>query len=267
MNNKPKIIEDKPAIGKIIENRKDAASLVFSLFKNLIGFIPAVGPVLGAGTGVLGDYYNHKVTKKREEEVSSCIENINKRLAGVEIKQEAVDYVEKSLVFRLEEITIKLITNPDKDFDELIADFVAGALTDLNTPPETKDLILSTLLNLDSVDIKILKELDRHFVLNLDPSKTNTGVTRDSLYTLLKDSGLDRGVIGRSIQRLQSQYIIQPLVSGSSGIHEVPSAEDLYQGKSGSQFDSPSGFVNTDFGRIFMNFLKIGSTMKGKVGI
>src|SRR5260221_91138 len=245
MNNKLTRIRKGQLLTKVIEDKQDLKSLIGAIFKNSLAQIP----IYGAGVGALGDYVSKKVTRKREEEINSCIEKINNRIDGVEIKQSAIDYVEKSIVFRLEELTIKLITNPEKGFDEIIAEFVSSALTDLDTPPDTKDLILSTLLNLDSVDLKDLKGMDSHFVSNLDNSKTNTGVTRDSLYTLLKEVGLDRITIGRSIQRLESQYIIQPLSSSSSGIHEVPSAADLYEGRSGTQFDSPSGFVNTDFGR------------------
>lgn len=263
MNNKLKKIQDESLPSKFIEDKKDLRSLMMAILKNVLGQIP----IYGAGVGALADYYYAKVTKKREQEVNLCIDKINKRIDGLEIKQAAIDYVEKSLVFRLEELTLKLITNPDKGFDEVIADFVASALTDLDTPPAKKDLILSTLLNLDSIDLKVLKTLDSHFVSNLDKSKTNRGVTRDSLYTLLKDSGLDTIVISRSIQRLQSQYLIQPLNTSTASIQEVPNADELYNGKRSPQFDSPGGFVNTDFGRDFMNFLKISSKMKGEVGI
>lgn len=256
-SNKLQKQEVKILVEKITEAKEDARSLAISLFKNLIGFIPIYGPALGAASGILADYYDAKVTKKRKEEVNACIQAINKRLTGVEIRQEATDYIEKSIVFRLEEITIKLITNPGKGFDEVIAEFVANALIDLKTPPETKDLILSTLLNLDSIDVLVLKTMDKHFLSNLKSETAPQGVTRDSISTLLKEAKIDEAVINRSLQRLQSEYLIQPMKVSAPALTAGPTSDELYNGKRPDQYDAPGGYVNTDFGRLFIKFLKL----------
>lgn len=238
-----------------IEDKEDVISLTTAFFKNVLGQVPG----LNIFTGTIADYYDAKVTKKREKEIKSCLGGINKRLEGIEIKQGAVEYFEKFLVFQLEKITAKLISNPSRGFDEILAEFVANALSDLETPPETKDLILSSLLSLDSVDLLVLKTMDKHFLSNLHNDKGPQGVTRDSISTLLKDRKIDEVVINRSFQRLQSEFIIQPMKVSTSAVTEAPTSDELYKGKRPDQYDAPGGYVNTDFGRIFMKFLKLSN--------
>lgn len=249
---------------EIIENitvgdKKEVVSIVGLLLHNLAS---AVVPGYSVGAGTIKDYYDQKVNKKRQQEIDSFLSNLNDRLTSVEIKQEAIDYLENSIVFRLEEITHKLLTNPGRGFDEVISEFVANALQNMDLHPKTKDLILSTLLSLDSVDILVLKTMDKHFLSNLPKNGGGgaKGVTRDSICTLLKDRKMDEAIIDRSIQRLQSESLIQPMKVSASVIREVSTADQLYVGKRPDQYDTPGGFINTKFGRIFINFLKLNDT-------
>lgn len=246
-------IKDNGIVGKVVERKEDIKIVAQSLIKNIASQIP----VLGVATDTAADYLAAMVNKKRDDAVNSFISNINKRLEAVEVKQEAIDYFENSIVFRLEEVTIKIISNPDKGYEEILAEYVASALSDLKTPPETKDLILSTLLSLDSVDLLVLKTMDKHFIANLHGRNGARGVTRDSLATLLKESGIDDALINRSIQRLQSEFVIQPLKVSVPALTESPTADELYKGKRPAQYDATEGYVNTDFGRVFINFLKL----------
>ncbi|MCB9823468.1 hypothetical protein H6802_00700 [Candidatus Nomurabacteria bacterium] len=249
------------SVGKVldnatVDNKEEVVSLTGHFFHNLAQYI---FPFYQLTLGTWKDYVDEKINKKREAEIDSCIEHINKRLNGVELKQEAVDYFEDSIVFRLEDITRKLLTHPGRGFDEVIAEFVATALQNLDVHPQTKDLVLSTLLNLDSVDLLVLKTMDQHFLSNLPKNGGNgaKGVTRDSICTLLKDRAIDEAVIDRSIQRLQSESLIQPMKVSSPMVAEAPTADELYKGKRPDQFDYPGGYINTGFGRVFINFLKL----------
>lgn len=239
-----------------VDNKEEVVSLTGHFFHNLAQYI---FPFYQLTVGTWKDYVDAKINKKREAEINSCIAHINSRLENVEIKQEAVDYFEDSIVFQLEDITRKLLTNPGRGFDEVIAEFVANALQNMDVHPKTKDLVLSTLLSLDSVDLLVLKTMDKHFLSNLPQNGGNgaRGVTRDSICTLLKDRGMDEAVIDRSIQRLQSESLIQPMKISSPAITEAATAEELYKGKRPDQYDAPGGFINTGFGRVFINFLKL----------
>lgn len=259
-----KINHLKKTVGDVIQNitvdnKKEFISVMGLLFHNLAS---AIVPGYAVGAGTIKDYYDQKVNQKRQEEIDKFIGNLNHRLSSVELKQEAIDYFENSIVFNLEEITRKLLTNPGRGFDEVIAEFVASALQNLDLHPQTKDLVLSTLLSLDSVDLLILKTMDQHFLSNLPQNGGNgaKGVTRDSICTLLKERKLDEAVIDRSLQRLQSESLIQPMNVSAPAITEAPTADELYKGKRPVQYDSPGGFVNTGFGRVFIQFLKLNGT-------
>lgn len=249
------------SVGKVlqnatVDNKEEVISLTGHFFHNLAQYI---FPFYQLTVGTWKDYVDEKINKKREAELNSCMDQINKRLEGVEIKQEAIDYFETSIVFQLEDITRKLLTNPGRGFDEVIAEFVANALQNMEIHPKTKDLVLSTLLSLDSVDLLVLKTMDKHFLSNLPQNGGNgaKGVTRDSICTLLKDRKMDEAVIDRSIQRLQSESLIQPMKVSSPAITEAPTADELYKGKRPDQYDAPGGYINTGFGRVFINFLKL----------
>jgi len=239
-----------------VNNKEEVVSLTGHFFHNLAQYI---FPFYQLTIGTWKDYVDEKINKKREVEINSCIEYLNKRLKGIEIKQAAIEYFEDSIVFQLEDITRKLLTNPGRGFDEVIAEFVATALENMDIHPKTKDLVLSTLLSLDSVDVMVLKTMDKHFLANLpqNGSGGGKGVTRDSICTLLKDRKIDKAVIDRSIQRLQSESLIQPMKVSSRAITEAPTVEELYNGKRPDQYDFPGGYINTEFGRIFINFLKL----------
>lgn len=251
------------SVGKVlqnatVDNKEEVISLTGHFFHNLAQYI---FPFYQLTVGTWKDYVDEKINKKREAELNSCMDQINKRLEGVEIKQEAIDYFETSIVFQLEDITRKLLTNPGRGFDEVIAEFVANALQNMDIHPKTKDLVLSTLLSLDSVDLLVLKTMDKHFLSNLPQNGGNgaKGVTRDSICTLLKDREMDESVIDRSIQRLQSESLIQPMKVSSPAITEAPTADELYNGKRPDQYDAPGGYINTGFGRVFINFLKLNN--------
>ena len=108
-----------------VNNEKEFVGVIGLLLHNLAS---VVVPGYAVGVGTIKDYYDQKVNKKRQQEIDSLLEHLNRRLASVELRQEAVDYFETSIVFQLEEITRKLLTNPGRGFDELIAEFVASAL-------------------------------------------------------------------------------------------------------------------------------------------
>ena len=44
-----------------------------------------------------------------------------------------------------------------------------------------------------------------------------------------------------------------------SAITEAPTADELYNGKRPDQYDAPGGYINTGFGRVFINFLKLNN--------
>ncbi len=242
-----------------VGDKKEFVTVVGLLLNNLAS---EVVPGYTTGVGTVRDYYNLKVNRKRQEEVQSFLENLDIRLREVEMKQQSVEYFENTIVFQLEEIARKLLVNPGRGFDEFIAEFVANALNNIDLHPETKDLILSTLLRLDSIDLLVLKTMDNHFLSNLPKPGMNgaKGVTRDSICTLLKDRGIDEAVIDRSIQRLQSESIIQPMRVGSPMVTEASTSEELYNGKRPDQYDSPGGFVNTSFGRVFIDFMRLSDS-------
>jgi len=108
-----------------IEDKEDIVSLTTAFFKNLLGQVPG----LNIFTGTAADYYDARVTKRREKELKSFLTAINNRLAGVEMKQEAVEYFEESLVFKLEQINEKLISEPGKGFDEVLSKHVKISFT------------------------------------------------------------------------------------------------------------------------------------------
>jgi hypothetical protein len=241
-----------------VYNKEEVVSLTGHFFHNLAQFI---FPFYQLTAGTWKDYVNEKINKKRQEEITSCMDYINQRLNKVELTQDSIDYFEQTIVFRLEDITKKLLTSPGRGFDEIIAEFVASALTNMDVHPKTKDLVLSTLLNLDSIDLLVLKTMDNHFLSNLPKNGVNSakGVTRDSIFHLLKGRKIDESIVDRSIQRLQSESLIQPLKVIAPAATYAPTAKELYEGKRPDQHDATGGYVNTGFGRVFINFLKLST--------
>lgn len=247
-----KKIKNKPLIGRIVKDEKDVVTLVSLFFKNIIGQLPGWGII----SGTTADYYQEKIAQKRQNEVNSCIKKINQRLEGLEIKQEAIDYLENSLLFRLEEIILKLGTNPGKGFDEILADYVVSALSNLTDSPEAKDLILSSLLSIDSIDVKVMKKIDFQFKHILNSGKKQ-GASFIDIVTLMKSEQIDSVLISRSIQRLQSQDLIHPLNNNNATIQELPAQQELLEGVKSPQYYSQGGFVISAFGRRFLRFLKL----------
>ncbi len=250
--NKLKIIKEQPLIGRVVRNKEDLVTLTSLLFKNIAGQIAGIGIL----TGTAADYYQEKVSQKRQEELDSCIGKIHERLDGIEIKQEAVDYLENSLLFRLEEITQKLLTNPGKGFDILLAEYVSSALKDLDSSYEMKDLVLSSLLSIDSVDVSVLLQIDKQFK-HLLSQGNKRGASFADIVTLMDPQHIDGIIISRCIQRLESQDLIHPLNTNTATVQELPAQQELLEGKKSPQYYSQGGFVISAFGRTFLRFLKL----------
>ncbi len=234
-------------------NEEDINSLMIHVLHGMFSMYPLYAITMGA----YRSYIREKRGKQWQEEVNLFMAKIEQEIKRIEIKQEGITYFETSIIIHEEDILHKLATNPGKGFAEILAEFITNALQDLKTPPETKDFILATLLHLDHVDILVLKTLDKHLVSNL-PNHAE-GVTRDSICTLLKYKKIDleEAIIDRSLQRLQSEALVQPMRIHVPGGANAITAEEIYQGKRPDQYNSPGGFVNTSFGRIFINFLKL----------
>lgn len=238
----------------VVKGAEDIKLLTKAIFKNFIGLIPIPG--VGNTVSAAMDYYDAKVNKKREEEINSCFSRIEEKLKSIVLKQEAIDYFEKSLIFKYEEIMQKLLSNPGKGFDVLLADYVISALSDLSIPPDSKDLILSSLLLIDSVDVKVLIQVDKQFKHLLSSGNTR-GASFADIVTLMKPFQINEIMISRSIQRLQSQDLIHPLNNNTASIQELPAQKELLEGVKSPQYYSQGGFVISAFGRTFLRFLKL----------
>lgn len=255
-------IESKTMVGRVVENT-DIGIFAKSIIKNapnLISVIPGVGPVVAASAqtavGTVVDYWDDLRSKKREEEMASFNKKLDERLSHLEIKVEAKDYFENSIIFKYEDIKRKLFTEPGRGFDDLLAEFVATALSDLDTPVDAKDLILSTLLSIDSIDLKVLKQIDTQFKANVN-GNSSPGVKVDILEPLMKSSGVDSIMIGRALQRLQGQDLIYPVNPSQASAIEMPSKGALLEGAKSPQYYPASGFGISLFGRRFLRFLKL----------
>ncbi len=227
---------------------------------NLLSAIPGIGNLASASLqtvlGAATDYYEGVANERRLKELESFDKELDKRLSHLEIKDEAKEYWEGSIVFKREDIIRKLMTEPGKGFDILLAEYVASALNDLTTPPTTKDLILSSLLSIDSVDIKVFLQIDAQFKHLLETNQTR-GTSFADIVTLMKPAQIDEIMISRSIQRLESQDLIHPLNSNSASIQELPAQQELLEGVKSPQYYSQGGFVTSAFGRRFLRFLKL----------
>ncbi len=227
---------------------------------NLLSAIPGIGSVTGASLqtiiGTATDYYDSVTNERRFQELESFDKELDERLSHLEIKDEAIEYWEDTIVFKREDIMRKLITEPGKGFDVLLAEYVASALSDLSTPPAAKDLILSSLLSIDSVDIKVLIQIDAQFKHLLE-SGNSRGASFADIVTKMKPAQIDEVLISRSIQRLQSQDLIHPLNNNTAAIQELPAQQELLEGVKSPQYYSQGGFVISAFGRKFLRFLKL----------
>lgn len=260
--------EEKTIEGQVIEgiavndisHKQILAKVIIKNAPSLLGAIPLVGNAVAAVTqtavGATIDYWDELASKKREHEWNSFAQELDSRLNKLEIKAEATDYFENSIIFRFEDIKRKLFTEPEKGFDKLLAEFVATSLSDLTTPPTAKDLILSSLLSIDSVDLRVLQQIDVQMKSNLS-SERLPGVKVDVIEALMKSSGIDSIMISRALQRLQSQDLAHPLTTGTATINDSPSKEGVLEGEKTSQFYPASGFVVSAFGRRFLRFLKL----------
>lgn len=255
--------EEKQIEGKVVtdfSHKKALAKVIFKNAPSLLGAIPIVGNAISAvaetTVGAAIDYWDELAAYKRDKEWKSFLENLDKRLRVLEIKAAAKDYFENSIIFRFEDIKRKLFTEPDRGFDELLAEFVANALSDLNTPSTAKDLILASLLAIDSVDLKVFLQIDVQFK-NLLRDGNSRGASFADIVTLMKPAQIDEIMISRSIQRLQSQDLIHPLNTNTAAIQELPAQQELLEGVKSPQYYSQGGFVVSAFGRRFFRFLKL----------
>lgn len=254
---------EKPIEGKVVtdfSHKKALAKVILKNAPSLLGAIPIVGNAISAVTettvGTAVDYWDELAAHKREREWKSFLENLDKRLKVLEIKSEAKDYFENSIIFKFEDVKRKLFTEPERGFDELLAEFVSTALSDLNTPPTAKDLILASLLAIDNIDIKVLLQIDIQFK-NLLRSGNPRGASFADIVTLMKSAGIDEIMISRSLQRLQSQDLVHPLNTNTAAIQELPAQQELLEGVKSPQYYSQGGFVISAFGRRFLRFLKL----------
>lgn len=267
-DNKLQKNEDNAIEGKIVEteeignvsHKKILAKVIIKNAPNLLSAIPFIGNAAAAITqtaiGATVDYWEELASKKREKEWISFVNKLDERLSKLEIKEEARDYFENSIIFHFEDIKRKLFTEPDKGFDDLLAEFVSHALSDLNTPPTAKDLILSSLLAVDSVDLRVLQQIDTQFQSLLREGNSR-GASFADIVTLMKSAQIDSIMISRSIQRLQSQDLIHPLNNNTASIQEIPAQQELLEGVKSPQYYSQGGFVVSAFGRRFLRFLKL----------
>lgn len=228
---------------------------------NLLSVIPSIGNLASASLqtviGTAIDYYDEMANERRMKELESYDRELDKRLSHLEIKDKAIDYWEETIVFKREDILRKLMTEPGKGYDVLLAEYVATALSDLSTPPETKDLILSSLLSLDSIDIKVLIKIDYQFK-HLIALREIRGASFADIVTLMQEDKIDEILISRSIQRLQAQDLIHPLNNNTATIQELSEQEELLEGVKSPQYYPQGGFVISAFGRKFIRFLKLG---------
>lgn len=257
--------QEKSVEGRVLTDFSHKKALVKVILKNapsLLGAIPVVGNAVSAVTetavGTAVDYWDEIATQRREKEWESYLNKVDKRLSVLEVKTEAKDYFENSIIFRFEDIKRKLFTEPERGFDDLLAEFVASALSDLDTPATTKDLILSSLLAIDSVDLKVLLKIDLQFKKLLDEGNKR-GASFADIVTLLKPSRIDEIMISRSLQRLQSQDLVHPLSNNTAAIQDLPAQQELLEGVKSPQYYSQGGFVVSAFGRRFLRFLKLSN--------
>jgi hypothetical protein len=227
---------------------------------NLLSAIPGLGSAASAtlqtAIGTVVDYYDSLANERRLQEMKSFDEHLNERLSALEIKDEAIDYWEETIVFKMEDIVRKLISEPGKGFDVLLAEYVASALSDLSTPPPAKDLILSTLLSIDSVDMKVLTQVDLQFRGLIDSGNIR-GASYDDLITLMRIAQIDQIMISRSLQRLQAQDLIFSMNSQGATLQELTTQKALLEGEKSPQHYSQGGFGVSAFGRRFLRFLKL----------
>jgi len=245
-------INDSILLDEAIEDKQDIISLTNAFFTNVMNQIP----VFGVFSGTAKDYYAAKVSKKRETELKSFLKHLNSRIEGIEIKKEALDYFENSLIFHLEEITTKMISNPEKGFNEIFSAFISNALLDVETPPEEKDLVLSTLLLIDKLDLKIFKQVDIVFNKNLNQGNQK-GAEVHQIEDSLTPEGITKVMVSRAIERLQSQDLIQPISNNTAQIQEGLSVADLHKGLKSKQYYPSSGYVISEYGRTLMRLANI----------
>lgn len=227
--------------------------------EHIATFLKAVVKTSTPLLGVPIDYLDQVVTEKRFREVERFATILDERLSRIEIQEDAREYWENTIVFKKEEIVRKLITEPGKGFDVLMAEYVASALSEMSVAPTTKDLILSTLLGIDKVDLEVLMKIDHQFGGLVRSGKTR-GASFSDLTALLEAQGIDSVVISRAIQRLQAQDLIFSLNTNTASIQEMPAQEALLRGEKSPQHYSQSGFGISAFGRAFIEFLKLDTS-------
>lgn len=233
-------------LNKSVESIDDVVTLTGIFFKNIVDQFP----ILNIASNTIIEYYNAKTENARRKEIKSFLQKLATRTTALELKQETKDYFDNSLIFHLEEIKQKLISNPGKDFDEIFSFFIANALEDLLTPPEEKDLVLSSLLSLDKVDIKVMQQIDIIFNKNLNQGK-HSGAEVKTLEETLLSEGISRIMISRSLERLKSQDLIQSIANNGATAQEALSVKELSMGIKSNQYYPTGGFIISEFGRIF----------------
>ncbi len=115
----------------------------------------------------------------------------------------------------------------------------------------------STLLSIDALDIRILRQINIQFLSNINSGATHSkfGVEPDVLSQLLRGEEIDSIMIGRSIQRLISQDLIREISLSKPTIREQEEVKKMMEGKSLSQQEG--SLIVTDYGRRFLRFLNL----------
>ena len=125
-----KTVDERPMIGSINPGAMKR-SFIKSVIQNapaLLTLVPGVGTVASTVTQTAIDaainYYEDNADQKRQKEINSFQQKTEQRLKTIEIREAAKDYWENSIIFHWEEIMRKLISEPGKGFDDLLAEFV-----------------------------------------------------------------------------------------------------------------------------------------------
>lgn len=222
-----------------------------------VGIVQLMLPLAGVGVSVLDKYYEGVRFNQRFEEIESYQAKLNSKLKD---KQDKInkDFIESTLLFRLEDIAAKLLRYPKKGWDEVLSDYVAESLTrsEGDYPTEAKSLILSSLLELDIVDIKVLKQIYIQVGFNVRNNQS-PGVKFESLVEMMKSSGLDSIIVERSLDRLSAQSLVKPFNTQPVSIQNMPPKGDILEGKRSPNFFPSSGYTHTPYGFRFVKFLNL----------
>lgn len=214
-------------------------------------------PIPGIVVATLDRQSEKMRNRVRFEEIEAYNKMLNNKLNG---KQDKFDkeFINGALLFRLEDIAAKMLKYPKQGWAKILSDYVSESLLNMSYPVDAKSLILSSLLELDMVDILVLKQVYIQGIINID-NNVSPGVKFQTLIELMKNSGIDSIMIERSIDRLQAQSLVKPFNNSTATLQEMLSKDELLEGKRSEQFYPGGGYLYTTYGSRFVKFLKIDS--------